>query len=381
VNTLIAPDQTWALWAVLLSCAAFGLWAERTRLGARLSGAVVTLLAAFTLSNLNVIPAVGPVYDTVWSYLVPLAIPLLLFHANLRRIVRESGATLIAFVIGAGGTVLGTWMAFHLVPLGEHGWQLAAIFSATYIGGSMNYMGTAEAVGLRSGDLLSAGIAADNLMMTLYFLILFTLPSIVRLRRQFHELLPDRWASSTTEVVLTETRKGARFHLPSLAGALALSAGICAVSYWLERRFALAGIAILILTGITVLLATAQPHRLARLEGSGELGMLLMQVFFAAIGASANIATVLKVGPILFVFAGIILTVHLTVILLGGWMLRLSLPEIVIASNANMGGPTTAAAMAAAKRWEALVIPAILCGTLGYASATFIGVALGNWLR
>ena len=60
---------------------------------------------------------------------------------------------------------------------------------------------------------------------------------------------------------------------------------------------------------------------------------------------------------------------------------KLDLAEIVIASNANMGGPTTAAAMAVAKNWRDLVIPAVLCGTLGYAIATFIGVGIGNLLR
>ena len=97
--------------------------------------------------------------------------------------------------------------------------------------------------------------------------------------------------------------------------------------------------------------------------------------------ASANVAVVFRYGPRLFAFAGLILLVHLAVILLSGWLLRLDLAEIVIASNANMGGPTTAAAMAAARRWEALVLPAVLCGTLGYAAATFLGVALGFALR
>ena len=64
-----------------------------------------------------------------------------------------------------------------------------------------------------------------------------------------------------------------------------------------------------------------------------------------------------------------------------GKLMKLDLAEVVIASNANMGGPTTAAAMATARRWHALVTPAILCGTLGYAVATFIGTALGNRLR
>ncbi len=66
--------------------------------------------------------------------------------------------------------------------------------------------------------------------------------------------------------------------------------------------------------------------------------------------------------------------------MLAGRLLRLDLAEIVIASNANMGGPTTAAAMAVARRWPALVTPAILVGTLGYAVATFVGVAVGRVL-
>ena len=106
-----------------------------------------------------------------------------------------------------------------------------------------------------------------------------------------------------------------------------------------------------------------------------------MQVFFAAIGASANILIVLKFGPMLFVFAALILFIHLSFLLIAGRIFKLDLAEIVIASNANMGGPTTAAAMAVARKWRALVIPAILCGTLGYAVATFIGVAIGYWLR
>lgn len=152
--TLISAEDNWTLLAVLLGSGAFGLWAERTRWGSKLSGAVIAIGTAFVLSNLRVIPAQAPIYGMVWSYLVPLAIPLLLFSADLKRILREAGPTLLAFAAGAVGTVAGTWIAFQVVPLGEHGWRLAGIFCATYVGGSLNYMAAAEALGLRSGDFV-----------------------------------------------------------------------------------------------------------------------------------------------------------------------------------------------------------------------------------
>jgi uncharacterized membrane protein len=380
-HAIIGPDQSWMLWAILILSATFGIWAELfTKWGNKISAVVITILSTFLLSNLYIIPTQSSTYDIVWSYLVPLAVPLLLFKANIRRIIKEAGPTLIAFGIGAIGTIVGTIIAFKTIPLGEEGWKLAGIFCSTYIGGSMNYVATSQALHLHSGDMLTAGVAADNLVMTIYFLILFALPGVGFLKKHFKNIHQQN-VENIQEPDTFEEDTNENPNLLDMGKALSIGLLAAAISFYLQHLIGIQGSAILIITLLVVAVATLFPKQMNAIRGADQIGTFLMQIFFAAIGASANIFVVMKVGPILFLFAGLILFVHLIFILIFGRLFNLDLAEIVIASNANMGGPTTAAAMAVGRRWKSLVIPAILCGTLGYAIATFIGVGMAYWLH
>lgn len=141
-ETLICPNDHWGMWTALLAAAALGLWSEkRTRIGSTLSAAVVSTLAGLAASSLRVLPAdEAPAYGVVMDYLLPLAVPLLLFNADLRRIIKSTGTLLLAFLLGSVSTMIGTVIAYLLVPmrsLGSDSWKIAAALMSSYIGGCM----------------------------------------------------------------------------------------------------------------------------------------------------------------------------------------------------------------------------------------------------
>ena len=62
-----------------------------------------------------------------------------------------------------------------------------------------------------------------------------------------------------------------------------------------------------------------------------------------------------------------------------GRFFKFNLEEIILASNANIGGPTTAAAMAISRGWVKLVGPILIIGTLGYIIGNYLGTMIGLW--
>jgi hypothetical protein len=76
-------------------------------------------------------------------------------------------------------------------------------------------------------------------------------------------------------------------------------------------------------------------------EGLALLMMLCcmsLQVFFAAVGASANVPLVIRTAPILFCWSFIALAGHLLLLLGLGKLAGFSRKELLLASNANIGG-------------------------------------------
>ncbi len=382
--TLIPADNHFALMAALFVIAGASFLAERTRIGAHLTGAVIAILTAIAAANLKIIPHSAPAFDFVFSYFVPVLIPLFLFRANLRHMIFETTRMTIAFLVASVGTIVGVLIAVAildlsaLAPMAETDPALreagmAGLFASTYIGGSVNYAALGEITGLRTdASFFSAATATDNLFSALFLSVLALLPGWRWLARRFTE------HEHGEAPVQAQADNG--ISAASLTLALAAAISFVAIGDAITAAVGMPSLRYAIITVLVLIAATAFPEWMDRLRGGFELGVGLAFVFFAAIAAGADLVAMIQIAPLLVVLVVILLSVHLLVLLTAGRLFKLTLPELVTASNAAVLGATTAPALAAARGWHDLVTPGVLVGVLGYALGTFAGTALFHLL-
>lgn len=402
MTSLISPHDFWTLWALIVSGTALAIWLEQTcTWAAKLSGPVLALLIAMGLSNTGLVPAQSPAYDFVDDYLVPLAIPLLLFRANALQIVRSTGRLFLAFHLSALGTLAGTGLAVFLlkghIPSPDLE-QAAGMMSASYIGGAVNFMAVKASYAVRPG-VSDPLIVADNFVMAAMFVVLLSAAASAFFRRRYphpHSLDADRAAAGNLAAQHWQ-RKGIGFL--DLAKALAVAFVVVAVARLIERAVkpafgdaSHASLAVqmlqvlctnkfVLITGVSLLAATVFHRPMSAINGPEELGTLILYLFLFCLGLPADLKMVLVQAPLFFVFCAIIAGVNLAWTLVWGKVFRFNLEELLLAVNANLGGAPSAAAMAISAGWPRLVLPGILAGIWGYVIATPIGVLVLETLR
>ena len=228
--------------------------------------------------------------------------------------------------------------------------------------------------------MLAAAIAADNVVTNLHFLLIIFLPGIAWLTRRYPTHHMDTAEQFTAESQ-ANLHRIADLDIAGLLAALALAFMLAAMGQALAEFVGKPQFAILVTTALTLLFATFLPQQVQKLSGHGDAGNVMMFIFLASVGATADIWQLIAIGPVLFIFASIIIIVHLIILFSVGKVLKLDLAELAMASAVCIGGPSSAAALASAKGWRDLLIPGVLAGSFGYAVGSFVGVSVVEWLR
>ncbi|MBB5518932.1 DUF819 family protein [Amphiplicatus metriothermophilus] len=369
---MIESGDVFGLLAALLCLSAVAAALETTPVGRRISGVGFVLVGALAASHFGVIPRSAPLYDAIWTYLVPFAIALFLLKADLVKVFVEGGRVLIGFAIGGVGAAAGALLGALLLDLGPNEPAIAAVFSATYIGGSLNFVAVAEAVRFDQSSELAAALAIDNILGTGFIIFINLIAGWALLQRLYPWRSESVWGAADSP----GGEIGTSVTLPNLLSAIAVASVVVAVSGFAAARLGLDRYTLLFITVLMTAVATVGRTFVARLRGEDMIAMIFMYLFFAIIGAGADIGGMLSAAPEMFMIVLMIFAAHLVVLFAAGAVLKLNYAELIVASLACITGPPVAAAIAILMKWRNLVAPGILTGILGYVVGNFAGVGI-----
>lgn len=350
----------------------------KTRYGKPLGTALISIILGAILANLSIIPSASnsiPLYDQIFHYIAPISIFFLTLGVNLNKIKKAGLPMLILFFVGSLATVVSVFLAMYIVSpedvLGESAPAIAGMITGTYTGGSVNFNAIALHYKVNESGVLFAGtVAADNIMTTIWILVTIAIPKIMqpfwpskRLTANDPKPLDSEQANNKQE---STNLSSLMVLIPTGLVALILSEAISSIWPLVPS--------ILVITTIGLILA--QTRYFHELPGSHLLGLYLVYLFLAVIGAFCEFAAISELGEIgiiLLLFVSIVVMIHGVITMVLGKLLVDDWQMVAIASQANIGGGTTAMALAETFGRKELIVPAILIGTIGNAAGTYLG--------
>ena len=348
----------------------------------------------------------------------------------------------VPFLIASIGSIIGCFLSFLMcyfnpekllsVPEAR---QAAACLCASFVGGSINFFATSVIIQehyIRSSSttgsshgLLSAMAAVDIVVMAIYFALLSAALQSQRLHRWFSssksldnssddEAVDDEAEAPTTKDGVDGTKLSvvhptiARL-IPAVISIGALSLGLVEVSKHMEfimlKRFGIPGTACAYLAMLVPWITKRinkvfvdYPLWNVMQQCAEPMSRLAFLLVFATMGCTADLATALHNGPACLLVSFTAISIHGIVTFFGSFLFRrllitksskgFDLTDVLIASNAAIGGPATAAAFCGEIKKSLnpiekrnITIAATVWGVVGYAIGTTIGVTMFRILQ
>jgi uncharacterized membrane protein len=374
---------------VLLLLVVVSEWLAEKKFFKHIGSVLIIIIAAAVLANINAIPSshnAPALYDGIFRYAAPLGIFFLLLEAKLKDLKFAGVPMIMMFLIGSAATVTAAIVGYKIISPQNHinlAHAVAGMYTGTYIGGSANLNAVALNYEVNKDGVLYAAVnAVDNILTTVWIILTLTLPAVLQKFFPRQRNIPPHLAGLSDEeirerMIENKNNVGLRDIAILLAlgfGSMFISARLAEIFVWLPS--------IIVLT--TLALIFAQIPFVQKLQGGRILGYLLIMLFLAVIGAFCDVRALLASGSaagILLIWVTIIVFLHGLIIFTIGGLLKQDWDIISIASNANIGGATSAPVCAASLGRPDLQLPGLLAGTLGNAIGTYLGILVAEFLK
>ncbi|MBR6175491.1 MAG: DUF819 family protein [Bacteroidales bacterium] len=361
------------------------LAAKRWPVIEKISPMVILYVIGLTVGNVGIVgEGARKLCTDVSNVAVLLSIPLMLLGCDFRA--WSAKAALKAFLVGLGSILavtLGGFFLFHgqAVDAGlSHAdfARVSAAMTGIYTGGIPNFAPVAKAVNLPENLFLL--VSGYDLVVTSLYLLFIVFLGGRLVRWMFPASVPSTTPEEGADLPSAETVTAKPFwrRLANRAAGIGVAAVIVAVSYALSLVIPIdnsTAVIVLLLTTFSIALSFWRP--LKRVENTFDTGLYFVYVFCLAVATMVSVRD-LEFSRYLFILWYIAFAVFgsLALQLLFAKLLKLDGDLTLAASISLINSPPFVPMVAAVLKNNAVILPGIAIGLLGYAVGNYLGIGI-----
>lgn len=350
---------------------------------------IIAYIIGCTLGLTGIIPdteETHSVQTAIASAAIPLAIPLLLFSADLKAWARLAPSFIKSTLLGLLGCAIAITLGFFLYgqedpTLFAH---IGGMLTGLYTGGNANLASLKIALGVDDATYILVS-AYSTLMSAVYlfFVIIFG-------KRILRLFMPDFKADKTVEDTSIQIENHdrelflglfRRDNLRHLGLSLLLTIAIIALGAGAASLFPKDAFQSVFILSISLFAILASLHpKVRQLKRTFEAGTFFILIFSVAVASQVSLKTLTEVNPHIFLFTTVATLGALLFHVLLSALFRIDTDTTLTTSISLICSPPFAPVMGSALHNKAVIGPGIAVGLFGYAIGTYFGFGIAHFL-
>jgi len=345
----------------------------------KLGSVVIAYGIGLIIGNIEILPEGSrAIQDTLTTITIPLAIPLLLFSANIRAWFMMAGKTLLSMLgaLIAVIVVVATGYLFFRGAGMKELWKISGMLVGLYSGGTPNLASLKLMLNVNP-DVYIITHTYDLLLGSIYLLFLITLG-----RKVFGKFLkPFPFGTSQSPLTVNQLDGKDPYQgilkrrtVIPLLKAFGISLLIFGVGGGLSLLVPESSQMVVVILAITTLgiLMSLVPY-VNRIEKTFELGMYLILIFSLVVASMANLREFSGAAPGLFMYITYVVFGGLILHLLFSRFVKIDADTMMVTSAALICSPPFVPVIAGAIRNREVIVSGLTVGILGYAIGNYLG--------
>ena len=349
-------------------------------------GAVLLAYATgLILGNVGILPEnAEQIQNLMTTITIPLAIPLLLFSANIRAWFTIAGKTMLSMFIALISVVVVVFAGYFIFK-GEirELWKIGGLLVGLYSGGTPNLASIKMILDV-DPEAFIVTHTFDMLISAIYLLFLITIGQQV-----FGFVLPKYKSFHKSNIQADKDLSfnnywgfwHKKYRLPLLI-ALGISALIFGVagglSFLVPEQ---SQMVVVILTITTLGIVSSFIPKINRIAKTFDLGMYLILVFSVVIASMADVTKFNGSAPELMAYIAFVIFGALFLHVIISKLFKIDADTVMITSTALICSPPFVPVIAGAIKNKEIIISGLTVGIIGYAIGNYLGFFVAEILK